>query len=260
VVFHGAYDPKAAGMPIADIRVRQALSMAIDRDEIGKHFFGGKMGPPSVPFFTLNTGDDVDMNRWGPITAQINRYDITEAKKLLKDAGYSDGFSINFWSYVRKGAPYAPRFVEMVAGYWLKIGVKTNIIPSDQGTYTPLRNTLTRANSPLLGQASFYSSTTNPLTAKVLDMGYLSTGSFGLLHQTRPDVDKLIQSVYNETDTTKRKELINKVLQIELDSYTALMAGELPSFGVLGPKVDVTLPKGARYLTNYADVFKHNGK
>ena len=41
VQFYGVYDPRAKGMPTADARVREALSLAINRDEITRTFFEG---------------------------------------------------------------------------------------------------------------------------------------------------------------------------------------------------------------------------
>lgn len=258
VILHGAYDPRAARTPIADIKVRKALSLAINRDEIMKAFFVGQAVPSGPPFFTSNSSGDIDMGYWTSYLAKINGYDPAEAERLLKEAGYASGFDINFWSYARIGAPYTPKVVEIVAGYWSKIGVRVNIVPTDQGTYTPLRNTL---NQPaLLGQASISSYSFNPTVPKNLSAGFESTGSFGLLGKAFPEVDTTITAVYTEMDANKRKEIVAKVIKTGTDSYTSLVISDVPALSALGPLVDMNMPKGAFSMSAYLEFAKHKDK
>ncbi|MBI2957905.1 MAG: ABC transporter substrate-binding protein, partial [Chloroflexi bacterium] len=101
VALYGAYLPEAAGMPIADIRVRQALSMAINRDEIIKTFFYGN----AIPAMVNNTSQvsrDIDTAYWVEQAARINRYDADGAKKLLADAGHARGFDISFFTFTQQ--------------------------------------------------------------------------------------------------------------------------------------------------------------
>ena len=74
------------GSVFQDIRVRRALSLALDRDAIGKTAFGNQyvislMGPPSLGKWSLQ------LSQLDAATQQDYRYNPNEAKKLLQEAG-----------------------------------------------------------------------------------------------------------------------------------------------------------------------------
>jgi peptide/nickel transport system substrate-binding protein len=84
--------------PFNDVRVRQAFSMAIDRDEMIATVFNARGGwntsiPWALPEFWLDPrGAD-----FGP-NAKYFKYDPAEARKLLAAAGYPNGMSIDLVS------------------------------------------------------------------------------------------------------------------------------------------------------------------
>ncbi len=97
VSLHGTYDTRAAGMPTADVRVREALSRAIDRAELSNTFFYGKMGPAVGPQITSTAGD-IDAAYLKDYAAKTFGYDLEKAKRLLKEAGYENGFNFTLYS------------------------------------------------------------------------------------------------------------------------------------------------------------------
>ncbi len=73
--------------PLADVRVRQAMSMAINRDAIQQVVMRGQSEPAGMiapPF----------VNGWTAAMDGASSTDIEGAKSLMADAGYGDGFSI----------------------------------------------------------------------------------------------------------------------------------------------------------------------
>lgn len=73
--------------PLADLRVRQAMSMAIDRDAIRQIVMRGQSEPAGMiapPF----------VNGWTAEMDAESTTDIEAAKALMAEAGYADGFSI----------------------------------------------------------------------------------------------------------------------------------------------------------------------
>jgi peptide/nickel transport system substrate-binding protein len=76
--------------PLADKRVRQALSMAIDREAIKRSTMRGLSIPAGVmvaPGVNGNAPKDIDL---------VTKFDPEGAKKLLAEAGYPDGFEVRF--------------------------------------------------------------------------------------------------------------------------------------------------------------------
>ncbi len=254
VVLHGAYEAKGAGMPTADIRVRQALSLAIDRDDIIKNFFYDKATAPPPPFLSANAGD-IDSKYWMDYAAKAYRYDPAEATKLLKEAGYPNGFNIKLYSFAIRGTPYLPRMAEIVQGYWSKIGVKTEIVPMDWGAFQKLR----AAPAPeIIGHASVYRYSAGGITPKNLMAGFHGTSrQYALLAKAYPEVDKMLDDAMSESDDAKRTELVAQALKIITDSYTSLMIAEAPTMAALGNAVDIAFPKPSWSITMFAEIAKH---
>lgn len=74
--------------PLQDVRVRQALCYAVDRQAINDFLFGGQsqlIGTHMLPVFSKYYAED---------TVDTYSYDPEKAKELLAEAGYADGFDL----------------------------------------------------------------------------------------------------------------------------------------------------------------------
>jgi len=74
--------------PLRDVRVRQAINYAVNRDEIIQKAFSGygtKVGTPIIP--GLSVYFNSDLNNAYP-------FNVEKAKELLKEAGYENGFDL----------------------------------------------------------------------------------------------------------------------------------------------------------------------
>ena len=106
------------GGPIQDRRVRQAIAHAIDRETIVKGVVEGKGALASQPLHQWTEGHDPG-RKW-PYA-----YDPEKAKKLLAEAGYPNGFEIDFHSTVGR-YPKDKEVAEVIAGMLRKVGVRVN--------------------------------------------------------------------------------------------------------------------------------------
>lgn len=114
--------------PFDDKRVRQALSMAIDREAILKNVFHGNGQLASSPLPASLWGHDKSVMAY--------EYNPEKAKALLKEAGVTD-LSTDLW-YQPVTRPYNPdgkKMGELMQADLAKIGVKVNLVTFEWGEY-----------------------------------------------------------------------------------------------------------------------------
>ena len=123
--------------PFNDVRVRQALSMAINRDIVKETI---NRGDASLygPFPWVQAGytkrEDYSYANLGPNYA----YNPAQAKQLLAEAGYPNGFEITLeWGELRGAAN--GDFAVAVAKFFEDIGVRTKIKQVDTSIWTAMR-------------------------------------------------------------------------------------------------------------------------
>lgn len=104
--------------PLTDVRVRQALSLGINRKAIVDRVLQGTV---------------TEANQWMPKNSfgynpevKDIPYSAEQAKKLLAEAGYPQGFQIAI-HVPGDRYPQAPETVQAVAQFWSRIGVKTKV-------------------------------------------------------------------------------------------------------------------------------------
>ncbi len=115
--------------PFGDKRVRQALSMAINKQAIIDAVFqgAGKIAKNPIPPTIWSYNDAVE----------DYSYDPQKAKQLLAEAGHGDGFETDIWAMPvqRPYNPNARRMAELIQDDWAKVGVKAKIISYEWGEY-----------------------------------------------------------------------------------------------------------------------------
>lgn len=187
--------------PFNDVRVRQALSMAINKDEIISGIYEGT-GIPAV----------------GPLAPDVNGYDATvkpiehnidKAKELMKEAGYEGGFSTTIWT---NDNPERIKIAEYVQSKLKELNVEVKIEVVEWGAY--LAQTAE-------GKHDMFVLGWSTVTA---DADY---GMYELFHSKNvgepgnrtftkdPELDKLLDDGRKENDPEKRK-LIYKQAQEKL--------------------------------------------
>ena len=114
---------------LKDVRVRQALSMAINKQAIIDSIFmgAGIIAKNPIPPTIWSYNDAV----------KDYDYDVEKAKKLLAEAGYADGFETDIWAMPvqRPYNPNARRMAEMIQEDWSKVGVTAKIVSYEWGEY-----------------------------------------------------------------------------------------------------------------------------
>lgn len=120
--------------PFDDVRVRRAISMAIDRDAVAKTFFLGNAVPNIGPIGNQKGFDHAPEKFYGD-AFNYYKYDVAAAKKLMAEAGYADGFEVpTLYTTNFLGALYVSQ-AEWIAGQLAKIGIKAKVQVDEYAKY-----------------------------------------------------------------------------------------------------------------------------
>ena len=121
--------------PFDDIRVRQAMQMALDLKTINDTYYKGTaMWKPQGPVGEGLTGYYTPFDEWPDEVKAGYAYDPERARQLLGQAGYPNGFeTVMIWS-----SEGDMGYAEIAAGYWKAIGVDVEIRTLDRPQFIPL--------------------------------------------------------------------------------------------------------------------------
>ena len=118
-----------------DIRIRQAIALAINRRVIVQALYGG-LGEVADQF--------MPPVMWGRSSnPKVFAYDPDRARKLLAEAGYPNGFSLDFW-YTPVSRPYFPNGKEIgtaMANDLGKIGIRSHVMTEESAVFQKDANT-----------------------------------------------------------------------------------------------------------------------
>jgi ABC-type transport system substrate-binding protein len=122
-------------------KVRMAMTLAVDRETLNKAFasgFGQVVG--SVSYFGVPAGSEF----YNKANESIWEFDVTEAKRLLAEAGYSDGFEITAFIAGDKAAIVPANMSQAVVQMWRdNLGLEVKI---DSTSYAGMRPNLIGRN------------------------------------------------------------------------------------------------------------------
>ncbi len=108
--------------PTRDVRVRQAIAMAIDRDTIVAALYANYAKPASIVLTPANFGYTPDVTGWP--------YDPARARALIKEAG-AEGAALTFTT----SPAYDRRLTEAIQQMLQDVGLRVQIVEVDQPTF-----------------------------------------------------------------------------------------------------------------------------
>jgi peptide/nickel transport system substrate-binding protein len=116
------FDKQGKTVPaLADVRVRQAINYALDRTSIVKAGYGD-LATPTDQLFAIDTDNGI----YDPALEARYAYDPSKAKKLLADAGYSNGLDIT----MPDTSTWAPEVVAAIVQNLKDVGIRVTLDPA----------------------------------------------------------------------------------------------------------------------------------
>ena len=220
--------------PFKDVRVRQAFMQGIDIEAIKKKIMRGAATPAGLMIAPQINGFT---------EAQNDRpaYDVDAAKKLMKEAGYADGFEVTMDCpndrYVND-----EKICQAAASMLAKIGVKVNLLAQTKSKYfgKVLAQNEYDTDFFLLGWTPSTFDAHNVLSSLMACRGGEDNiGAFNLGGYCNPEINDLTAKVQSETDQEKRQAMIEKAFQIHKDEVGHIPLHQQPLSWGVSDKVDV---------------------
>ncbi len=193
--------------PLQDLRVRQAINMAIDRKAIVQRLMDGMA---TVANQYMPTGMFGSLDKPTEI-----KFDPEAAKKLLAEAGYPQGFELTLTTtndrYINDG-----QIAQAVAQYLTRIGIKTTVDAQAAAIYFPKRakrefsfamGGWPSENGEASGLFQYWVATTD----KDKGLGTSNYGGFSL-----PAFDQVFVPAMSQMDANARKAAYQQATQIAL--------------------------------------------
>lgn len=255
--FWGAWREDQKDNPVSNPKVREALSLAIDRQAIIEHVMYGEASWP-MPFATFGYSSDMSQNRWRAWSKEALRYDPKRAKELLAEAGYPDGFELKFANTALPGTPYMTQIGIAIADFWTKIGVDVKLKNYEWGAFRLLYR---GDQKKLSGGVSMYRTAGRPMAAARYSVfasrkeGQNLFGSSAECPDSCKAFDALYRTVVSEKDDTKRQANTDKMIESVADSWIAVPVLEGKGYWAINPdKVGAFKPIPGRH--EFGDVFE----
>jgi peptide/nickel transport system substrate-binding protein len=212
--FFDMWDPKS---PWADQRVRKAASLAIDRKALSEADTLGASKP---------NGNVVLKSMEYALPIESDPYDPVQAKKLLAEAGYPNGFDAG------ELTPVPPYFAtgEALVNYLGAVGIKTKLRTMERAAFYSALGA-----KKLKGLC--FCSTSIPGNASTRISEYVPTGG-AYAYGGYPDIDELYKRQLTEMDPKKREGMLHQIQKIlhERTRFAPIWDYFWPSG--LGPRVE----------------------
>ena len=189
--------------PLKDARVRKALYQAIDISAVQRVTLRG-LGQ------STGTLISPQVNGWTKKADVRWPYDAKAAQKLLADAGYPQGFEVDFACpnnrYINDEA-----VCQAITAMWARIGVKAKLRTLPLVPYFPMIQRY-EASIYMLGWGVPTFDALYSLQSLVRSVGAGGDGNYNVGRYSNPQMDALVERIKVETDLKNRNELIEKAL------------------------------------------------
>ncbi|MGB3764908.1 MAG: ABC transporter substrate-binding protein [Ornithinimicrobium sp.] len=204
--------------PLADLKVRQAMPMAIDKDLINSSIFRGTGTTPNSVLMPLvgDAGDD---------EVEPYAFDVEAAKKLMAESGFADGFSVSL--QYPAGYDYYRQLGLLLQNELAVIGIELKLV--EQPAATATTNWASSDYDLIFPFAQFTSDIVVPDEYAQFLAGDPSLGLQGFFSNWEdPEITAMVDTFVSSTDTDERATLWPRIQQALMDQTPVINLMDLP--------------------------------
>lgn len=200
--------------PMKDVRVRKALSLAIDRKAIVSAVMEGLAEPAGqlVPKGIKGHNPAVDESA----------YDLKQAKALLAEAGWEKGFGLTLHGPNNRYVNDA-RVLETIGQMWARLGLKIDVVTEPLNMYFPKIKVATGVKYSVMMMGWGYSSTGEATHGYNTWLHtYDAQRKYGPANRagySNPDFDKLIEAAAVTIDDAERDKKLQEATAMVTQHY-----------------------------------------
>ncbi|MBL8319828.1 MAG: ABC transporter substrate-binding protein [Burkholderiaceae bacterium] len=189
--------------PFKDKRVREALSITIDRETIKRNTMRGLSIPAAIMVAPGVNGHSTEIDT-------PPKVDVERAKKLLADAGYPNGFEFQL-NCPNNRYVNDEEICQATVAMWARIGIKVRLVAESMATFIQkVQNFDTSAYMLGWGVATYDAQYTLQSLVRTRTSG--ADGNFNFSRISDAKVDQLVDAMKTETDVAKRNAMIKEAL------------------------------------------------
>ena len=200
--------------PLLDKRVREALSLAIDRQALVARIMGGVATPAAqlLPYPMFGASKKL---------ATVPKADPAKAKALLKEAGYPNGFTMVLGTpngrYINDS-----KVAQTLAAMWTRVGVKTSIDANAPAVFFKNRDAYAYS-AYMAGWGTATGEMSNTLNSLLVTPNKeKGVGTTNRSRYSNPEMDKLVAESAYQMDDKERAATLARASEIAMADYAML--------------------------------------
>ena len=197
--------------PLKDVKVRMALYQAIDSDSLHRVTMRGLSQPTGTLVAPQVAG-------WTEAVHKRFPYNPETSKKLLAEAGYPQGFEVDFACpnnrYIND-----EEICQAVTAMWAKVGVKAKLRTLPLVTYFPMIQRY-EASIYMLGWGVPTFDSLYSLQSLTRTVGTGGDGNYNVGRYSNQRMDYVVDRIKTETDLPVRNRLLTEGLQLSNDTVS----------------------------------------
>ncbi len=212
--------------PLDDVRVRRALAMAIDREQIVEKVVRGGQRP-------LQSMVPEIISRYVPgyRPQQGPTFNVAEARRLLAEAGYPGGRNFPPIDILYNTSEAHQAIAELVQSQWQQhLGIKVGLRNQEWAAYLSSR----RRGEFSVARAGWIGDYVDPVT--FLDM-FSGESPLNNTRWNNPEYNQLLEEARLERDPLVRLQLLERAERILMDELPAIPLYEYVSQNLVRPYV-----------------------